>query len=457
MSVYLNVSLDQIAARLGGEVCNGSDGPYVAAPGPGHRPKDRSLTVKIDPSAPDGFLVNSFSDKDRDGIALKDYVRDRAGLPAFGAAKANGRRRVPVPKAELAAKRAAATARASECLTKITAERTTRTVIATYRYTDEDGVLLYEVLRYEPKDFRQRAADGTWNLKGVRRVLFRLPELIASPFATTFLTEGEKDALRLVDLGLVATTISGGTKWTADVIEPLRDRNVIIVPDHDAEGAKKAREAATALQPIAATIRVVTLPGLTGEPGDKDVSDWLDADPSRTKTLVDVCVAAPLWTPAARVDVGGVELDDFYSYLPLHSYIFVPSREMWPAISVNAKILPIGEISASRWLDTNRAATQMTWAPGLPLEINDRVISDGGWIERKGVVCLNLYRPPTIQPGNAAGADRWVEHVHKVFPDDADHIIRFCAHRVQYPQDKINHALFLAVARVSARIVCLRR
>ena len=450
MSVHLNVSLEQIATRLGGEVCNGRDGPYVAAPGPGHRPKDRSLTVAIDPSAPDGFLVNSFSDKDKgNGTALKDYVRDKAGLPAFVANRRKATVAVP-PSAELAAKRAEATARAAERLTKMAAAPT-RTVVDTYSYTDEHGELLYEVLRFEPKDFRQRAADGGWSLDGVRRVLFRLPELIADNADVVFICEGEKDVLRLVDLGLCATTISGGTRWT-DVIESLRGRDVIIVPDHDTAGAKKAWEAGSALHGTAASVRVVTLPGLSGQPGDKDVSDWLNADPSRADTLVDLCVNAPLWVPQPAPPVedkadNGVGLEDFYAYLPMHAYIFVPSREMWPAISVNAKIPPVFEdgeaIGASRWLDINRAATQMTWAPGLPLEIQDRIISDGGWIERKGIFCLNLYRSPIIQRGNAAGADRWVEHVHKVFSDDAGHIIAFCAHRVQRPQEKINHALFL--------------
>src|SRR5436189_130430 len=54
------------------------------------------------------------------------------------------------------------------------------TIVATYDYTDERGTLLYQNVRYEPKDFRMRRPDGTgwtWNVKGVRRVLYRLPDL----------------------------------------------------------------------------------------------------------------------------------------------------------------------------------------------------------------------------------------------------------------------------------------
>jgi hypothetical protein len=85
----------------------------------------------------------------------------------------------------------------------------------------------------------------------------------------------------------------------------------------------------------------------------------------------------------------------------------------------------------------------MTWAPGEPMLVANRLISDGGWIERKKVTCFNLYRPPVREPGNAAEAAPWIDHVHRVFPEDAAHIIKWFAHRVQRPQEKINHALVL--------------
>ena len=157
---------------------------------------------------------------------------------------------------------------------------------------------------------------------------------------------------------------------------------------------------------------------------------------------------------------GPVSLADFHAYMPAHNYIFAPSREPWPASSVNARLREIPlfgadgrplldgsgkqkKIPASLWLDQNRPVEQMTWAPGLPMVIPDRLISEGGWIERPQVNCLNLYRPPTIEPGNAVEAERWVDHAHKVFGGDADHIVKYLAHRVQRPQEKINHGLVL--------------
>ena len=75
------------------------------------------------------------------------------------------------------------------------------------------------------------------------------------------------------------------------------------------------------------------------------------------------------WPDSHRND--GVSLDDFYAYMPMHCYIFAPSREMWPASSVNARIAPIPgpdnkSVPASTWLDQHKAVEQMTWAPGCP-------------------------------------------------------------------------------------------
>jgi hypothetical protein len=159
-----------------------------------------------------------------------------------------------------------------------------------------------------------------------------------------------------------------------------------------------------------------------------------------------------------------ITLDDFRAYMPTHSYLFVPTRQMWAASSVNSRIprqvlvgadgKPVlddnGEpktIPASAWLDRNRPVEQMTWAPGLPMIIEGRLISEGGWIEHGGVKCFNLYRPPTIIPGNAAEAGPWLDHMRRVFGDDAEHLLDWLAHRVQRPADKINHALVLGGAQ----------
>jgi hypothetical protein len=162
---------------------------------------------------------------------------------------------------------------------------------------------------------------------------------------------------------------------------------------------------------------------------------------------------SPLHLAPRQALDAGVKLEDFYAYMPMHNYIFAPSREPWPAISVNARIPPVvvGKddegneiiIKANVWLDRNQPVEQMIWAPGMPMIIANRLISEGGWIERKGVSCFNLYRPPTIELGDASKAGPWIELVHKVYPDDANRMIRWFAQRRQFPHIKINHSLFM--------------
>jgi hypothetical protein len=143
-----------------------------------------------------------------------------------------------------------------------------------------------------------------------------------------------------------------------------------------------------------------------------------------------------------------IGLDDFRAHMPDHRYIFTPTRDLWPATSVDSRIEwpegPDGKpMKPSRWLDSNAAVEQMTWAPGLPMTIENKLIDTGGWIDHYGCTCFNLYRPPTLLHGDADKAEPWLAHVEMVYPDDAEHIIRWLAHRVQRAEEKLNHALVL--------------
>jgi AAA domain len=271
--------LQTVAKALHGEICNGE----VLAPGPHHSTKDRSLSVRPDPNAPDGFLV--YSHASDDPIICKDYVRKKLGLEPF---KPNGRRRASDESIERALMEAVA----------LPSNKPKAKIVATYNYTDADGKLLYQVCRLEPKSFRQRQPDGSggwaWKLDE-RRVLYRWPELLKFPDATIFITEGEKDTDRIIsDLNLCATTVATG-KWVDECVKALADRDVVILQDNDITGAKKALVAARALHGTAKSIRVVLLPDL---PDGGDVSDWLDVDPTqRARKFVDVCFSVPVWEP----------------------------------------------------------------------------------------------------------------------------------------------------------------
>jgi hypothetical protein len=138
-----------------------------------------------------------------------------------------------------------------------------------------------------------------------------------------------------------------------------------------------------------------------------------------------------------------LSVENFYAYMPMHNYIYAPTRETWPASSVNARIPPIGKISASAWIDKHQPVEQMSWIPGEPMLIKGRLISEGGWIKHEGNTVFNLYRAPPISTGDPTQAAQWTDHVEMIYPDDAAHIIRWLAHRVQQPGEKINHALVL--------------
>ena len=81
---------------------------------------------------------------------------------------------------------------------------------------------------------------------------------------------------------------------------------------------------------------------------------------------------------------------------------------------------------------------------GEPMLICDRLVAvEGGWFNRPGVACFNLYRPPTIGLGDSNKAGPWIDHAYKIYPDDAPRIIKWFAHRRQRPQEKVNHAMLL--------------
>jgi putative DNA primase/helicase len=155
-----------------------------------------------------------------------------------------------------------------------------RQIVATYNYLDQDGVVVYQVVRTEPKGFFQRRPDGFggWinNLKDTKRVLYRLPELIeADPRLPVFIVEGEKDVDRLYSNGLIATTNVGGAgKWRDGYNQYLKDREIVVLPDNDDPGQEHAKKVTKSLLNIAKSIKIVELPGL---PDKGDVSDWFNA------------------------------------------------------------------------------------------------------------------------------------------------------------------------------------
>src|SRR6185369_12964319 len=106
-------------------------------------------------------------------------------------------------------------------------------------------------------------------------VPYRLPNVLKAEIV--YLPEGEKDVHTLEEWGLVASCNPGGSGstrlyegWTGH----FRGRHIVILPDNDEPGRKHAAAVAAALLSVAASVRMVELPGLLVK---GDVTDWRDA------------------------------------------------------------------------------------------------------------------------------------------------------------------------------------
>jgi hypothetical protein len=149
---------------------------------------------------------------------------------------------------------------------------------AVYDYVDAGGELLFQVVRFPGKEFRQRRPDGgggwIWNLNGVPRVLYRLPKVLeaVAKGETIFVVEGERDVAAAEGAGATATcNPAGAGKWRDAYSEPFAGAAVVVVADKDEPGLRHAREVARSLEGQAWSVEIV------GPLEGKDLSDHLAA------------------------------------------------------------------------------------------------------------------------------------------------------------------------------------
>ena len=198
-----------------------------------------------------------------------------------------------------------------------------------YDYIDEHGECIYQVVRYEPKTFRQRRPDGkggwVWNIKDVAPVPYNLPGIMADKDAAIWVVEGEKCAQLLIKQGFVATTNHGGAKnWSADLNKWFAGRNVIVLPDADAAGTRHAEVVVSNLYPVAKAVKLVTIPGLTDK---QDVYDWMVAGGTRDR-LAEIAAATPVLSDAPDVqDNVQEERPDVFDVYDVHYLRNMPPVE----------------------------------------------------------------------------------------------------------------------------------
>jgi len=166
-------------------------------------------------------------------------------------------------------------------------------IMAEYSYCDEVGKLLYQVVRFDPKDFRQRRPDGkggwVWKLGDVKRVLYHLPEVLAAK--SILIVEGEKDVETARERQLTATCNAGGAgKWHEEYSECFRRKCIAIIADADEPGRNHAQAVAASLCGKAESLKVLELPGA------KDLTEWIERGGTREGLLV-LILSATEWKP----------------------------------------------------------------------------------------------------------------------------------------------------------------
>ena len=183
-------------------------------------------------------------------------------------------------------------------------------LVHVYDYINLKGETIHHVLKYDPKSFRQARPDPCpfgekfiFDLEGVTPILYRMADWHSKKFVCV--VEGEKDADTLCDLGVPATTCSGGAKsWSTDYNEHFRGMSVLILPDNDEPGQEHASIVANNLHGIASEIRILTL----SKAQKGDVTDWIGKEGGSKDKLYELAGKVPMWTPVIDMDNEEVRL-----------------------------------------------------------------------------------------------------------------------------------------------------
>lgn len=260
-------------------------------------------------------------------------------------------------------------------------------IVASYRYVDENGHLLFEVERTVEKRFYQRRPDpdnpAGWihNLDGVRRVLYRLPQVLQAihDHQTIYLVEGEKDVHTAEHLGHVATTNPGGAgKWRPEYTETLRGAHVVIIADNDQSGVglAHARTVGYALSKVTASliigvptvgkdltdlvtaglgvddITVVTLTVVeteTTQPGLPDPTDTRTVPPQRDRSQTE---------PVDDTGASRVRLTPATAFRPR------AARWVWATPEIHSGWLALGELTLIAGREGVGKSTLLAWIAG---------------------------------------------------------------------------------------------
>ena len=286
---------------------------------------------------------------------------------------------------------------------------------------------------------------------------------IGSPrTARVLVSEGPEDAMTAraaMDFKFVAWA-SAGLSMLDAITFPDDVTEVVILADNDEPGRKAARKAAQRFLAAGKMVLIAYPPD-----GAKDFNELVSGKTGEDLVAGYAAARAAIEAAAAPVlDDGedsakattGLDYESFFAYMPTGDYVFIASREHWPAKSVNARLKPKTElrrvlkdgvwkveevlVPASAWLDKHSYVTSMSWLPGEPEFVADLVIAGGGRITTGGAKLFNLYRPPVIEPVEG-DVKLYADHWKRLYPGECEEMLDWLSFKVQHPEVKINHAI----------------
>jgi|LSQX01.3.fsa_nt_gb hypothetical protein len=270
-------------------------------------------------------------------------------------------------------------------------KKTEKKVIATYDYTDVNGKLIHQTIRYEPKGFSQRRPDGKggwiYSLKGIKPEIYNHPKVrkAINKGERVYKPEGEKDCDNLEKLGLTATTSPmGAGKWQPHYNEYLRNGYICIIPDNDEVGKKHSEQVASSLYGIAKSIKIIELPGL---PEKGDVTDFFHTNGKKKglQLLNELVENTPEWKPQKENDI-----DEWETPLPFDVFNLpkFPTDCLTPWVADYVKA-----ISEETQTPEDMAAVATLGVLSIPCNKVYKVEGKLGWYEPTPLYCAAIARP----------------------------------------------------------------
>jgi len=358
---------------------------------PAHDDKKPSLSITYDG---DKWLLHCFAGcsvkeiLDEVGLDEKDLFEDRGGKPYHRrSSKTSTRGGEPGHVSDVAPH---ALEEARNTKPQVNDE-------TTYDYTDKEGNNLYRKVRKSGKNFFWWRYDKTrdcWvpGIRGIQRVLYNLPGLAKRipDGDVVFYVEGEKDADRLINEGLLATTAGGAGDWRDDMVTQLTGaKEVVVLVDADKAGRDSGSRVAKAIRENLPSTTVKLFDFYPERDDGVDVSDWLDEGHTKAELLqlvegLPVWDGTPLRNPDGLVEVEGDDDEDVEVSPTSQSYpvdvIPSPLRDVILAIHYDVQA-PL-ELIAQSVLATATLATQAGYA-----------VDDNGYVTYLNQFYLTVAEP----------------------------------------------------------------